>query len=184
MPRSQLKCLESGSSLIEVLVAVVIMVVGLLGIVGMQARLQKSDMEAYQRTQAVLLMNDMAGRIAINRTNALSYVTTAALGSGMACPTLTSTVVQTDAKEWCAALQGAAETKASVNVGAMIGGRGCVEKVGSDYVVTVAWQGLTPIAAPPASVTCGVNSYDTAGTPCINDLCRRAITTLVRIGTL
>ena len=69
----------------------------------------------------------------------------------------------------------------------MIGGRGCVESIGSSqYMVTVTWQGLVPISAPPASVTCGQNAYDgsSAGANCINDLCRRAITTIVNIATL
>ena len=67
----------------------------------------------------------------------------------------------------------------------MIGARGCVQQVGSDYMITVAWQGMTPISAPPASVTCGANSYNgTSGAACINDLCRRIVTTLVRIGAL
>ena len=58
---------QRGASLIEVLVTLVIVAFGLLGIVGMQARLQVSEMEAYQRSQALLLLNDMANRIAINR---------------------------------------------------------------------------------------------------------------------
>ena len=60
-----------------------------------------------------------------------------------------------------------------------------VEELGGDeYLVTVAWQGLAPISAPPASVTCGQNTYNTAGTACVNDLCRRVVTTVVRIPTL
>jgi type IV pilus assembly protein PilV len=51
-------------------------------------------------------------------------------------------------------------------------------------MVTVAWQGLTPLAAPPASVDCGANSYDAGSGNCVNDLCRRAVTTLVRIAIL
>jgi type IV pilus assembly protein PilV len=65
----------------------------------------------------------------------------------------------------------------------MIGARGCVESaIANEYLVTVAWQGLAPISAPPDSVTCGQNEYD--GGACTNDRCRRAITTIVRIGTL
>ena len=45
---------QRGASLIEVLVTLVIVAFGLLGIVGMQARLQVSEMEAYQRSQALL----------------------------------------------------------------------------------------------------------------------------------
>jgi type IV pilus assembly protein PilV len=93
--------------------------------------------------------------------------------------------VDRDLKEWCNALQGAAEISGLSRVGAMIGGRGCVESLGGDYLLTLAWQGMTPIAAPPASVACGANSYDGAtGSSCVNDLCRRTVTTLVRIAVL
>ena len=173
--------------MIEVLVTIVILVFGLLGMAGMQARLQNAEMEAYQRTQALLLLNDMANRIATNRNNAVSYVTTSALGAGMTCPTTSSSQAERDVNEWCLALQGAAETTSSGanKVGAMLGGRGCVQNIGSDYVVTVAWQGLTPISAPPVSVSCGQNLYDGAtGSSCANDLCRRTVTTLVQIATL
>ena len=47
-----------GVSLIEVLVTIVILAVGLLGLAGLQMRLQSSEVEAYQRTQASLLLED------------------------------------------------------------------------------------------------------------------------------
>lgn len=179
---------QRGVTLIEVLVTVIILSIGLLGIAGLQSRLQTSEMEAYQRAQALMLLNDMANRIATNRTNAASYVTGAGspLGVGITCPTTTATRQQRDAGEWCAALQGAAETTSGTNVGAMIGGRGCVETLGSgQYLVTVAWQGLAPLTAPPAGVACGANSYDgPAGSACANDRCRRVVTTIVRVATL
>lgn len=176
---------QRGSSMIEVLVTLVIVSFGLLGLAGLQTRLQTSEMESYQRSQALLLLNDMANRIATNRGNAASYVTASPLGAGVTCPATTATVVQSDLSEWCDALQGAGETTGGNSVGAMIGGRGCVENLGSsEYLITVAWQGLTPISAPPAAVTCGANSYNTAGSSCDNDRCRRTVTTLVRIATL
>ena len=180
-----------GASMIEVLITMVTIAVGLLGMAGLQVRLQSAEIESYQRSQALLLLSDMANRIAVNRNNAALYVigTAAPLGVGSTngfCALIpaTATTVQRDLGEWCAALQGAGETSGGSKVGVMIGGRGCVEQVGADYLVTVAWQGLTPIAEPPASVGCGQNSYDTAATSCVNDLCRRAVTTLVRIATL
>lgn len=178
-----------GFSMIEVLVTIVIIAFGLLGIAGLQVRLQMSEMESYQRSQALLLLNDMANRIATNRSDAASYVTTAAnpMGEGMVCPTTTVTVAQRDLGEWCNAMQGAGETTNSgaSKVRALVGGRGCVESVGSDYLVTVVWQGRTPLTAPPASVACGANRYNAAsGSPCVNDLCRRPVTTLVRIAAL
>jgi type IV pilus assembly protein PilV len=175
-----------GASMIEVLVTMVIIAFGLLGMAGLQMRMQTSEMESYQRSQALLLLNDMANRIAANRNNATSYVTgTSAVGTGMACPTATLTTVNQDLKQWCEALQGAAEvTSADDKVGAMIGGRGCVQSVSGDYLVTVVWQGFTPISAPPASVACGINAFDVTGTSCTSDRCRRAVTTLVRIANL
>lgn len=175
--------------MIEVLVTIVILAIGLLGLAGLQSRLQASEMEAYQRAQALILLNDMASRIATNRSNAATYVTGASspLGAGMTCPTDTSTQQKADSGEWCDALQGAGETTdgGASKVGAMIGGRGCVESLPDNvYRVTVAWQGLTPIAPPPDEVACGKDSYNMAGTPCTADRCRRAITTFVRIAKL
>lgn len=172
--------------MIEVLVTMVIIAFGLLGMAGLQMRMQTSEMEAYQRSQALLLLNDMANRIAANRNNASLYLTgTTALGTGADCPTANTTTAQQDVRQWCEALKGAAEMSGIDKVGAMVGGRGCVQSASGDYLVTVAWQGFTPISAPPASVTCGANAFDGApGSTCANDLCRRAVTTLVRIATL
>jgi len=174
---------QRGTSLIEVLVTLVILTIGLLGLAGLQSRLQVSELEAYQRAQALILLNDMASRVATNRSAAASYVTGTPLGAGMtSCPTTTSTQQERDAGEWCNVFKGAGEQSGIGNVGAMIGGRGCVESLGGgEYLVTVAWQGLTPIAAP--AVTCGQNSYN-GGTFCVDDLCRRTVTTIVRIGDL
>lgn len=173
---------QRGTSLIEVLVTIIILTIGLLGLAGLQSRLQASEMEAYQRSQALILLQDMASRIAANRKNAANYVTGTPLGGTGACPT-GGTRQQMDAADWCEALQGAAETSGTSKVGAMVGGRGCVEALadGSSYLVTVAWQGLTPISAPAPA--CGQGLYD-GGTACTNDRCRRVITTVVRIGDL
>jgi len=172
--------------MIEVLVTIVIIAFGLLGLAGLQSRLQVSEIEAYQRAQALILLNDMASRIGANRRHAAEYVTSTPVGAGGNCVDLPGgTRQQLDVREWCLALQGAAEALGGNRVGAMVGGRGCVESVSADeYLVTVAWQGLTPIAAPPSGVSCGQNSYDNAGGACTNDRCRRAVTTVVRLGAL
>ncbi len=178
---------QRGTTLLEVLVTIAILAIGLLGLAGLQSRLQVSEMESYQRSQALILLNDMASRITTNRSNAASYVTSSPLGADMTCPTALTTQKDKDVNEWCSALQGSAETMGTNSVGAMIGGRGCVESLGSgQYMVTVAWQGLVPISAAPASVSCGQNNYNSAvaGAACVNDLCRRVVTTIVQIATL
>ncbi len=54
---------ESGSTLIEVLVAVVIISIGLLSVAGMQAVALKSNNGSYLRSQASFLAYDLADRI-------------------------------------------------------------------------------------------------------------------------
>ncbi len=184
-PASRQAALQRGVSMIEVLVTIVIIAFGLLGMAGLQSRLQVAEVESYQRAQALMLLNDMANRLATNRAAAASYVTTA-VPSSTTCPTATGTLQQNDLREWCLALQGAAEVSGSSKLGAVIGGRGCVESLGSsEYLVTVAWQGLVPLSAPPTSVSCGLNLYNgPTGSNCVNDLCRRVVTTVVRIAAL
>lgn len=178
---------QIGASLLEVLITIVILGFGILGMVGLQSRLQVSEMESYQRAQALILLDDMAQRISANRNAAASYVTAAGspLGTGSTCTLdVTAARVDQDRCEWNNALQGAAEQQGTSKVGAFIGGRGCVDSLGNgEYMVTIAWQGMGPVAAPPSSVGCGQNQYN-GGTKCINDLCRRVVTTVVRIATL
>ena len=175
-----------GASMIEVLVTISILATGLFGLAGLQSRLQLSEMEAYQRAQAMILLSDMGHRIAVNRNFAATYATATPLGEGAACPTAVANLRDRDKREWCLALKGAAEQLGTSRVGAMLGGRGCVEAVGTnEYLVTVAWQGMAPISAPPAANTCGKDLYNgAAGTPCKDDLCRRIVTTIVRVAEL
>ena len=179
---------QRGASMIEVLVTIVIIAFGLLGMAGLQSRLQVSEVESYQRAQALVLVGDIASRISTNRRNAASYSGLAITPTTNCATTFTGTTPEkVDKREWCSALQGAGEVDSGGSkLGAVIGGRGCVSTLASgDYMITVAWQGMVPLNAPPASVTCGANAYDTGGTTgCTNDLCRRFVTTVVRIAPL
>jgi len=169
---------HAGISLVEVLVSIVILMIGLLGLAGLQSRAFTTQMESYQRSQALILLQDMAARIDANRKNAGTYVTTSLspphLGTGNApgnCAGLAGQPL--DFCEWNNALLGAAETQTSggANVGAMLGARGCVFQevapatgVASTYQVVVAWQGLNSTAAPDNSAAasprkCGIGLY-------------------------
>src|SRR5437016_3217449 len=120
---------QSGFLMLEVMIAVVILALGLLGLAGLQARAHQSENESYQRVQALALLRDMADRINANRANAASYITptSAPLGTGAtkdcSAPTATADV---DLCAWSQALLGAGETLGSTNVGAMLGARGCI----------------------------------------------------------
>lgn len=178
---------QAGFSMIEVLVTLVILLFGLLGLAGLQSRAQVAETESYQRTQALILLRDMADRINANRALASSYVTVTPLGTG-ATPDCTATdTLTTDLCQWDTSLKGAAETLGGSRVGAMINARGCVSDITPvtvppsppQFLVEVVWQGLggARTAAPPASVTCGSGSYG-------DEALRRAVTTVVEIGNL
>jgi type IV pilus assembly protein PilV len=130
---------HAGFTLIEVLVALVVLLVGLLGLVGLQARGQQAEMESYQRTQALVLLQDMVDRINANRAEAvaLTYVTGSELGGGGALTDCAGkTGADLDLCQWDNLLKGAAEIAAtgtcgttgagSACIGAMIGARGCI----------------------------------------------------------
>lgn len=191
-----------GFSLIEVLVTIVILMIGLLGLAGLQGRALTSQMESYQRSQALILLKDMADRIDTNRKNAASYITATPLGTGGSYPTSCSasgvcaTTADTDLWAWNNALQGAAETQSGGgNVGAMIGARGCVYRdaapaigFATEYHVVVAWQGLNNTAAPDVSTAtsagqCGKDQYKNKnGTP--TESLHRVITLPVAVANL
>ena len=183
-----------GISLIEVLVTIVILLVGLLGLAGLQGRALTSQMEAYQRSQALILLKDMAHRINGNRNSAAQYVTgNTPRGTGfnnsdtLNCTGLTGSGL--DLCEWHNTLLGAGETQAAGgNVGAMIGARGCVTQlsaggvgISSDYLIQVVWQGLNSTAASPG-LTCGQNLYPNATSP--NEALRRVVSLPISIANL
>lgn len=162
---------QYGAALIEVLVSILIVSFGLLALAGLQTKMNSALMEAYQRAQALTLLEDMTQRIQANQTQSGNYVA-ASLGTGDGltadCSTLASRAL-IDRCEWSNALKGAATTNAGgETIGAMIGARGCVEQLQpanpasgicqpAIYRVTVAWQGLNTTVVP--AVACGANLY-------------------------
>lgn len=183
--------------MLEVLISLVVVMIGLLGLGALQARTQQAQLESYQRAQALVLMQDMVDRINANRKAARCYVVTTDpaggtpyLGTGngtaAACTAWGTLVSQTlavnDLNQWNARLQGAAESDAGGNTGAMIGGRGCVtyDAATDTYQVTVAWQGLVPTVDPAsvdATFTCGRGLYGA-------EELRRVVSTSFRIANL
>jgi type IV pilus assembly protein PilV len=188
---------QRGVSMIEVLVAIMILSVGLLGAAGMQSRLQVAEVEAYQRSQAIVLLQDMVDRINSNRSSTAiaEYVTLTALGTDAntdgtgdftaatdctTAPTTPATVARRDKCEWEAAIMGASETKSGNKLGAMNGARGCISNpvttMPREVEVALVWQGITPTKAP-TSTSCGSGSYG-------DEKYRRALVAKIKIGCL
>ena len=171
---------EAGFSLLEALVTVVILAFGMLGLAGLEAKIQVASTESLQRSQAVLLVQDMSNRLSANRTNAASYVTATPLGTGdsepAACTGLSG--VALDQCEWSLELKGASEQQGGSNVGSMSGARGCIDQIATNppiYRVSVAWQGMAQLRSP--SLACGQNLYGSDGF-------RRAIASFVPVACL
>lgn len=64
---------ESGFTMVEVLVALVVLAIGLLGIAALYLNSLQSGRTAIYRTEAVNLAADLADRIRMNRTAQASY---------------------------------------------------------------------------------------------------------------
>ena len=182
--------------MIEVLVAILVIAIGLLGIAALQARATSSEFESYQRSQAVSLAFDMAERIRTNRANkgffkALSDATS---GNGyFGTPGTNSYALDCslldranqDLCEWNDLLLGAAETRSGSNLGAMAGARGCIfydpttEIAGAPdtgvFTVAVSWQGTLKTTQP--SVHCGDGLYG-------SELQRRTVVLSFRLAKL
>jgi type IV pilus assembly protein PilV len=71
----------SGFSLIEVLIAILILAVGLLGIAGLQVIGLKSNHSSYMRTQASFQIASIFDRMRANRTQALNDAYDVSLGT-------------------------------------------------------------------------------------------------------
>jgi len=166
--------------MIEVLVAIVVLSIGLLGLAGLQVKLQAIEIDSYQRSQALILLDDMVSRISSNRKNASSYVTASPIGPDD-CPSATNESLRSalDLRDWCLALKGSMEKKSEIAVGAMINALGCITSLGSgsnSYQIVVSWQGLGDVPSDPDSTLCSYSEYGTSR--------RRATVSIVTIGQL
>jgi type IV pilus assembly protein PilV len=172
---------QSGFTLLEALIAMLVLVFGMLAAALLMVRAQQAEFESYQRKHALLLVDDFVSRIQANRRvasqpNCYSITTdtstgTPFLGTGnsttfncVAGFPQESTRANADMLALEAALLGAGETVGGARVGALLNARGCVSVTGDaatgyTYSVSIAWQGRSETAAPPANINCGKNQY-------------------------
>ncbi len=156
--------------MIEVLVSLLIIVLGLLGLAGLQVRMQQAEFESYQRAQALVLLQDMVERIHLHRgsrnitATCFRFTTNTAAGTpflgtgsagapacGQSAFPNDNTQVDNALAEWSSLLQGAAETKGGVAAGAMVGARGCV-----------SYDATTELESPPGTALARTGIYTVA----------------------
>ena len=168
---------QSGFSMIEILITIAILMVGLLGLAGLQTNVATAEFEAYQRAQALVLVQEMADRMTANKRNAASYVMDDIGASGVVTDCTGMTDFKRDICEFGNALVGAAETSSGgAAVGAMVGARACITNPQPNvYVITIAWQGFRTTVAPTEA--CGKDQYG-------KDQRRRTVSFPFRVATL
>ena len=120
---------QTGAGLIEVLVAVLVMGVGLLGIAAMQATALRNNQSALERTQATIQTYSILDAMRANRDAALAG------GYDMArtctAPTANGTLAQRDIIAWFAGMQDAMGTTGTC---------GTVVRNGNQFTITVDWD--------------------------------------------
>jgi type IV pilus assembly protein PilV len=65
---------QKGFTLLEVLVAMLVLSIGLLGLAGLMASSLRNNHSAYYRSQATWLAYDVIDRMRTNRPNAVNYI--------------------------------------------------------------------------------------------------------------
>jgi type IV pilus assembly protein PilV len=119
---------QQGATLIEVLVAVVVLSIGLLGLAGLQATSVQSNYSAFYRSQATLLAYNLGDRMRANRTAGLASASDASFPASSNSNAVTGTQAQKDKAEWLnnLALQ-------------LPDGTGMIEKTGPTLTISVRW---------------------------------------------
>lgn len=126
---------NNGFTLIEVLVAVIILAIGLLGLAGIQTVGLKNNQSAYMRSQATQLAYDIADRMRANVAGAATYTAidppdaaeTASCKTAAGCTP--AQLAQTDLYQWNTTL---------TNI--LPGGSGTIALAGNTFTITITWD--------------------------------------------
>ncbi|MCL5801587.1 MAG: type IV pilus modification protein PilV [Gammaproteobacteria bacterium] len=150
-----------GFSLLEVLVALLVLSVGLLGLAGLSAKGMNSNQSAYYLSQAMAQAYDMADRMRANRAGVVAgnYDSISGTGSDPGCISTgcatASQIAQYDANRWNTA-----------NANLLPAGQGKVTiQAGNIRIITVMWDedrtGATGTACGggSADLTCFSTSF-------------------------
>ncbi len=181
---------QRGFTLIEALIAFVLLSVGLLGIVSLQAMAKSSQQLALQHTRAVTIADAIVERIRVNPAGIVTYHTgtgspigvTATSEPNPDCGTAACTPAQLAAHDmwaWEQSLRGAGAQISGTNTAGLIEPRGCIvftpapdrARTGQLSVI-IQWRGLKESydAVQRGEATCG-------GAAAGADLFRRQVVT-------
>jgi len=165
-----------GFTLLEVLIALVVLAFGMLSLARAIGRASQEQVEAYQRAQAIVLAQEMVDRINNDQRNAVRYVGSYVPYARAEDCTLAATSWDRNGCEWRNRLLGVDVRDGARVIGAPMAARGCIVSLSPNvYVVAVAWQGVLPTDAPDSA--CGSGEFDSEPN-------RRVYSTVLQIATL
>ncbi|WP_207061722.1 type IV pilus modification protein PilV [Motiliproteus sp. SC1-56] len=123
---------SKGFTLVEVLVAVLVLSLGILGLIALESMALKNNHSAYQRSQATILAYDLADRVRANRDERGKYIVTIPSGKTHSATTCSSCsaegLADNDLVEWSQDIQKL-----------LPGASAAVTASGSVFTVTIAW---------------------------------------------
>ena len=130
---------NTGFTLIEVLIAMLVLAVGLLGLAGLQATSLRNNQSAYNRSQATQLAYDIADRMRANVAGIATYTAIkpiSAAGAQAHClavstpPTCTTAdMAENDLFEWNRAVRTTLPL-----------GKGAIGEAAGVFTITVSWD--------------------------------------------
>lgn len=144
---------QNGFTLLEVMIAMVIFAVGMLGLAGIQALSLENTHSSYSRNQAILLAYEMVDRMKANPTAGTNYevATTDAIATPATLCDVTAcnNVEMATFDQW--------QWKTSLPL-LLVSGQGqIVNTAGDNYTITVHWDedrtGATGTTCPPVAAT-------------------------------
>lgn len=150
---------QGGVGLVEVMVALLVFSVGMLGVASLQVVSKKSSFEAQQRLEATWLANDLAARISgsgMNLDDQKKYYGdfTYSVDDGITIPESCNEIVSNcdldqivawDKYQWKNAVSAAAVTHDGAKQG-LLSAKGCVTFGNSGGEVVVAWLSMTELS--------------------------------------
>ncbi len=150
-----------GFSLVEVLIALIIMSVGMLGIAGLYVQSMQAGRTSMLRHHAVNLAGDIADRIRANPTAGAAYIASPGADNGCDVGDIDCTVAQMAANDiflWQAQAAEFLPPMADGTDQVIIGFDGAA--IPPTFTVTVRWDEPTPDNIPPSYVlTIPVNPF-------------------------
>lgn len=122
---------QSGFTLLEILVAMLVLAIGLLGLAGLMTSSMRNNLSASHRTQATWMAYDIIDRMRANRISALAGSYATAMGAAATCSTAVpaGTVPVQDIAAWKNQL-----------ACALPAGTGSIAIAGNKAVIVIRWN--------------------------------------------